>query len=217
MARHFKNLNKNAVIVDEEKYYNLSTSRWNKILPSDSIYLDEYRVYGNKDEIDRFKAINIFRFPIYDPPLNTQFCNLTEFDLCGLFTKARITEVIDGDTVSLSFLVPTTYLMSERSIYFSGLSRIFKFLRPKKIGLNFRCRLYGIDTPEMSTDKGVEARKKVIKFFEGLNNRVYVEFGNRDKYGRLLVILYQDRGKTISINELFVNTGIANRYYGGHK
>lgn len=215
MARHFKNLNKQAVIIDEEKYYNLSTSRWNKLKPSAMEYLEDYRVYGTKEEIERFKTINIFPFKIYDPPVNHDFYNLNEFNLCGLFTKCRINEVIDGDTVSISFLIPMKYLMAEKSLYFSGgFSKLFK---PKKVGMRFRCRLYGIDTPEMSTDKGVEARKKVVTFYEGLNNKVYAELGNRDKYGRLLVILYQDKAKKISINELFINTGIGNRYYGGHK
>ena len=96
-------------------------------------------------------------------------------------------------------------------------------------------RLYGIDTPELrgsQKELGLTARNYLINTLTNIviddnNTRndirnminkdthmIEVLFGDFDKYGRPLAIIYKDN---ININEMLVKDGYAKEYDGGTK
>ena len=96
-------------------------------------------------------------------------------------------------------------------------------------------RLYGIDTPELrgsQKELGLKARNYLINKLTDIviddnNTRndirdminkdthmIEVLFGDFDKYGRPLAIIYKDN---ININEMLVKDGYAKEYDGGTK
>jgi len=120
---------------------------------------------------------------------------------------AFVTHVYDGDTVHIQFV-------------FEGKVR------------RVRCRLYGIDAPELAISKsdldrdakkelGLRAKNKLIEILQAANRRYYViaevqkEF---DKYGRILAKLYIVRGNDIvDVSAEMIRTNNAKPYFGGKK
>lgn len=98
------------------------------------------------------------------------------------FEVAKVTRVIDGDTIEIE---PSTG---------SGQAR------------GERVRYIGIDTPETVDPRkpvqcfGVEASKKNKELVEGKTVRLEKDITDKDKYGRLLRYVY--------VNDLFVNLGL---------
>lgn len=103
----------------------------------------------------------------------------------GLRKKGKILKVIDGDTVDL-VLEGETYRR--------------------------RCRLAGIDAPDNDRK---EAKKSATQFLESLvlGKIVSVACGKWDKYGRLLVTLYNPQ----DVNQSMIEYGHAVPYDGGKK
>jgi endonuclease YncB( thermonuclease family) len=108
-------------------------------------------------------------------------------------------------------------------------------LAHNKITRLYKCRLAGIDTPEMKgADKknAMAARDFLIELITGVaisanatrreaqqhlyrhRKLVKIECGEWDKYGRLLVKLY---ASAKCINEALVQVGMAKKYDGGTK
>lgn len=101
-----------------------------------------------------------------------------------------------------------------------------------------RCniRLYGINTPETRTRDldekvmGYQAKDRLVQLLEENDNKFVLESKGLDKYGRSLGVLwtgyhevatYADTSGTrpveISLNELMVNEGLAEEYFGGKR
>lgn len=101
-----------------------------------------------------------------------------------------------------------------------------------------RCniRLHGINTPETRTRDlkekamGLQAKERLVQLLEENGNKFVLESMGLDKYGRSLGILwagyhevatYADTSGTrpveISINDLLVNEGLADEYFGGKR
>ena len=74
----------------------------------------------------------------------------------------------------------------------------------KKTGEVIKIRLFGIDAPEISQDYGYESKVALMNMIKGKN--IEVENREKDKYGRLLGIIYHE-GK--NINEEMVKQGYA--------
>ena len=76
-----------------------------------------------------------------------------------------------------------------------------------------RCRMAGMNSPEMSTPQGEPARLHFRELNEkyGLHNRGIVEILGRDNYGRLLINLWgtADSGKPVNINQQMIDDGFA--------
>ncbi len=112
------------------------------------------------------------------------------------FSRAKVVQIYDGDTITINAL--------HRGMFNS-----------------FKCRIYGINTPEIK-DGGTIARDylrdkllgKIVNI-EVLNNkrdekgRLY-----REKYGRLLVNINYD-GENIATH--MIKRGYAKPYFGGKK
>ena len=103
----------------------------------------------------------------------------------GVRKRGKILKVIDGDTVDL-------VLQGE------------KYRR--------RCRLAGIDAPDNDRK---EAKKSATEFLQSLilNRTLTVACGKWDKYGRLLVTLYNPQ----NVNQTMIEHGHAVPYDGGKK
>ena len=115
----------------------------------------------------------------------------------GVVIETKVSSVYDGDTVTL--IVPFEH----------------KFFKTK-------CRLMGIDTPELRTRDpkekaaGMAARDYLRSLIA--EKHVWVECGGYDKYGRLLGTLYLNASlEKPSVNERMLQEGHAKSYFGGTK
>lgn len=94
--------------------------------------------------------------------------------------------------------------------------------------IKYRCRCYGYDSPEMKPLLSKENREQEIaaahkakeRFTEllqrGTNGLVEIHCGDFDKYGRILVTVYNE-SEAISINSTMLTEGHGKTYMGGHK
>lgn len=138
--------------------------------------------------------------------------NTPIFSLDGLKLKAKVIDIYDGDTITLAF-----YINNEIK--------------------SFKCRLYGIDTPELKgnqSDLGIRSRNKLIEYITNGKtilqpniiytrdniktickenyNLVTIQCGHFEKYGRLLITIFNKDG--ININQQLINHGFAKPYFG---
>ena len=115
--------------------------------------------------------------------------------------EAKVVDVYDGDTVTIAFkLGKIPYLM--------------------------RCRLFGIDAPELKPPKDRINREKEIADAITAKNRLselclnkvcYVVCNGWDKYGgRILGTIYTEKGG-VNLNEKMVKEGMAQLYDGKKK
>jgi endonuclease YncB( thermonuclease family) len=115
----------------------------------------------------------------------------------GCVIETKVINVYDGDTVTL--IVPFE-------------TKFFKC----------KCRLMGIDTPELRTRDprekaaGIAARDSLRSLIA--DKHVWVECGGYDKYGRLLGTIYLTAAlEKPSVNEQMLLQGHAKSYFGGTK
>lgn len=124
---------------------------------------------------------------------NCNMENTENFSLRGKSMKVKVLDVYDGDTITLAFKF-------ERSFY-------------KK-----RCRVYGVNCPEIKTKnkeekkKGEEAREYLKKIV--LGKILKVDFEGEDKYGRLLGIVYVQNER---LDLKLIREGYGVEYFGGKK
>lgn len=149
---------------------------------------------------------------------------LCNFTLLGLRVKARVLDVIDGDTIDIAFFLPTTFLTQ------SHLQGRGKDVRVVQAGLVFegdrgfvvryRCRLNGIDAAEKETAQGQKATQLTREKYASLGNIIYVLTTGMDKYGRLLIEAYEDPQYQRGLNRFLIGyqdpiLGVLAVAYGG--
>jgi endonuclease YncB( thermonuclease family) len=125
------------------------------------------------------------------------------FTFDGLCTYALPCHIYDGDTFSAIFYHE---------------DRLIKY----------RCRCLGYDSPEIKPHKDIENREKLIELAHRAKNRftelltkhpskmVYIQFHGFDKYGRILVDVY-NKVDSRSINEIMIEENHGKIYDGGKK
>ena len=122
-----------------------------------------------------------------------------EFTLDGTTATAKVVHVYDGDTIHVVLVV---------------FNRLYKF----------KCRLAGLDTPELKVSRHDPHRElhrqaglKVTDYVRRLINQqvVRLRIHQYDKYGRLLCDVYLYNG--VSLNQLLLNKRLAVPYDGGTK
>jgi len=135
--------------------------------------------------------------------------DVEEFSLKNKSFIGKVVDVYDGDTCKIVF-------------YLDG--KLVKF----------SCRLNGIDTPELKPFKTKVNREEEIEKAKKCRDRlielccgnvdvvssdkiVYIRCDDFDKYGRLLVKIYETKEGDCSINEILVKEGLAKCYDGGKK
>ena len=120
------------------------------------------------------------------------------FTLKGNRYPCRIVSVYDGDTCTALFKMDK------------------KFVK-------FKIRMLGYDSPEMKPRLNIPDRDQIkenaIAAKEALilktkNEKIILECGDWDKYGRLLGTLYNGN---LNINEWMIESGYGYRYNGGKK
>ena len=120
------------------------------------------------------------------------------FTLEGSFVQGKIVDVYDGDTVKI------VLNLSINSNYF-----------------RWNCRLSGINTPEIRTKNAKEKEFGLLvrdKLKERIENKILlIKCGEFDKYGRLLVEIYENNGQLFSINNWLIENNYAKPYDGGTK
>jgi endonuclease YncB( thermonuclease family) len=120
------------------------------------------------------------------------------FTLEGSFVQGKIVDVYDGDTVKI------VLNLSINQDYF-----------------RWNCRLSGINTPEIRTKNTKEKEFGLLvrdKLKERIENKILlIKCGEFDKYGRLLVEIYENNGQLFSINNWLIENNYAKPYDGGTK
>ena len=120
------------------------------------------------------------------------------FTLERSFVQGKIVDVYDGDTVKIVLNLPIN------SQYF-----------------RWNCRLSGINTPEIRTKNIKEKEFGLLvrdKLKERIENKILlIKCGEFDKYGRLLVEIYENNGELFSINNWLIENNYAKPYDGGTK
>lgn len=119
--------------------------------------------------------------------------NTPELSFRGMRMMCKVVSVYDGDTIKVVFPL---------------MGRLYKW----------NCRLNGVDTPEIRTKNALE---KEFGYFvrdqlreKLLNQVIYIDCGNFDKYGRLLVTPYC---KGMNVCSWLIENGYAFQYGGGKK
>lgn len=121
--------------------------------------------------------------------------NAPIFSLNGYVVEGKVTSVYDGDSVTIIFPFHNEFY-------------------------TWKCRLSGIDTPELRTknlkEKEYGYKVRDILREKILNKKVTINCGPFDKYGRLLttIICIEDN---CNINEWLINNKYAVKYDGGTK
>ncbi len=117
------------------------------------------------------------------------------FTVDGDWLQCKVIDVYDGDTVTIIFPFSGSHYKD-------------------------KCRLFGIDTPELRTKNteekvaGIAARDWLRERI--LNKVIWIEFKGKDKYGRFMGNLYEKKDGE-SINMILVQNGMACTYDGGKK
>ncbi len=144
--------------------------------------------------------------------LNATLKNTKEHSFIGQINKCVIIDCYDGDTCTIAMFISKNQIQ------------------------NFKCRLQGLDTPEIKSEnrklaedarnylislatetnfKGYNKTKKEIQeYLQNHKKILKIECGGWDKYGRLLGTLYiHDK----NINQKLLQEGHAKPYSGGKK
>ncbi len=142
----------------------------------------------------RFSCYNINM----DVPIDWSKVDKTvkQFGFDGEVKQAKVVDVYDGDTCKVVFPV---------------LRKLYKF----------NCRILGVDTPEIRT-RNKEEKEYGLKVRDKLRERildkvVWIECGDFDKYGRLLIDIKNPLLEGEKISEWLIKNKYAFAYNGGKK
>jgi endonuclease YncB( thermonuclease family) len=121
--------------------------------------------------------------------------NAPPFTLNGVQLECKVVDVYDGDTITIIFPFYGNYYKD-------------------------KCRLFGIDTPEVRT-KNLEEKAAGLNAKEWLKQKilyktVIIDFKGKGKYGRLMGDVYE-KNNNVSINTELIQKGMAYSYDGGKK
>jgi endonuclease YncB( thermonuclease family) len=182
--------NKEVTNLDEEEVINLDDDDMNKLLDKQPKHKD----YLKKDDKIYLKSI---RDKLYETD------KYEYFSFAGKTFYAGACNIYDGDTFSIIFL---------------NNNEVVKY----------RCRCIGYDSPEMKPSLSNPNREKEKALAILAKNRliellskhesglVFIECFEFDKYGRILVKVYNMIDEK-SINEIMVEEGHGKNYDGGKK
>ena len=185
-----KKLDENKQTNLNEEVINLDDDDMNKLLDKQPKHKD----YLKKDDKIYLKSIK-------DKLYENDKCDY--FSFIGKTFYARACNIYDGDTFSIIFLHNNEVI-------------------------KYRCRCLGYDSPEMKPSLSNPNRDKEKELALNAKNRftelltkhesglVFVECFEFDKYGRILVRVY-NMIDTKSINEIMIEEGHGKNYDGGKK
>lgn len=185
------------VFPEKERWYNLDTKRHIKEDNRKGFEYDQnFKICGKLESvrkmIDRMMSLELIIHP-----QGTAFNNKAAaipFDnkatgraFGGKFVEAQIVNVIDAETVVLTFVIES--LSSGKSI---------------NTGYTESCRMLGIDSGEKHDSNGLIAKK--VRAMLERNRIVYAILDHFDnKLGFLPVILYMDKGRKQNISKMILD------------
>lgn len=122
--------------------------------------------------------------------------NIPWLSLNGQNFYGKVIDVYDADTITI----------------------VFPFeKKPYKV----KCRLSGIDSPEIRTTNDKEKQAAIIARDwlrnKILNKKLWFECSDFDKYGRVLIKIYMKQSDVLSINQELINMNFAYNYDGNKK
>jgi len=160
-----------------------------------------------------------------------QMSSLCPWSLTSLILKVKTNEIIDGDTLYISFFLPLIQLGANRKI--SGKIKTPILIPDSNISnmenygmfIKIKCRMYGYDAQEKNTPEGQLAKHLFEEKIKYHNRKFWALFLDPEKYGRTLLILYpridgQDLQKSNSLNEYMASLAdqnLTSTYLGGTK
>ena len=137
------------------------------------------------------------------------------------FYHARVTKVINGDTVELAIRI---YWDAPMMLY---RARLFGINAPEIHPAGLNKETSKLDTPEVRAlkkekEKGVVAKMYLERLMRDYGPGVGIHTKGNDKYGRLLVDVYANnifnfRRDAVNINKMMVDGGHAVSYDGGKR
>lgn len=151
---------------------------------------------------------------------------LCNFSFNGLMAKARLMYLVDGDTFDLAFFCPLDIFTKKIT---EGKKQGPRAILNADGGLfvKRRCRLYGLDAAEHNTVRGPIAtqlfKDYTLKGGDVKEWYVYIQCFGDDKYGRLLVKIYEDSQFTKPLEDKLLAYrhseygAVYNSYYGKTK
>lgn len=127
---------------------------------------------------------------------NKNIENTSKFSLIGSSCYVRVIDVYDGDTITIIFQFANNFYHK-------------------------KCRIHGIDTPEIRT-KNIEEKKAGYEAKEFLKKMIlgkilWANFSKEDKYGRLLARLSYEKDSKETIDQIMIKNGHGYVYEGGKK
>lgn len=160
---------------------------------------------------------------VMDELKNIKSSDIPEFSLNGIKTSGKIVEIYDGDTCKIVLL--NNNILQKFNCRINGIDTpemkppLSKPNREIEIKNAHRCRnrliqLCTSTNISMNTDVDSDVKKVSL---DTNTKIVYVECLEFDKYGRLLVNIYDQDSPKISYNDILINEGFAKKYNGGTK
>jgi endonuclease YncB( thermonuclease family) len=145
------------------------------------------------------------------------------FSLNGLNTFGKVVEIYDGDTCKIILYYNQEFY--KFTCRLNGLDTpemkplLSKLNRDNEIINAYKCRNKLIQLcTNCECDINTMDKKAIIKNLLDTNNKIiYVKCLEFDKYGRLLVELYNDENYEKSFNQILIDENFAVPYDGGTK
>ena len=156
--------------------------------------------------------------------INIKCEEINEFSLNNIKTLGKVVDIYDGDTCKIVLVINN--ILYKFNCRLTGLDtpeikpHLTKCNRETEILEAYKCRNKLI---QLSTNCDIDLesnfkKKDCTKLFE-LNTKIITVLCHEfDKYGRLLVSLYDnDNDNQISYNDILINDSFAKKYDGKHK
>ena len=154
---------------------------------------------------------------------NIKCGDINEFSLNNIKTVGKIVDIYDGDTCKIVIIINNLlYKFTCRLISLDTPEMkppLTKNNRELEINNAYKCRnkLIQLST-SCNIDIDSNIKKQYCKELLNTNTKIITVLCHEfDKYGRLLVSLYNNEEDIISYNDILITEGFAKKYDGKHK
>lgn len=144
-----------------------------------------------------------------------------ELSMSGIKSYGRLVDIYDGDSIKVILPVFGSYY--KFTIRLDGIDTCeirSKDTVLQEYAIKARDRLFELltnNTPYTKVYTKIDAKKDIKKLLDTEVYLVWVECGNKDKYGRILANIYKDKGSTQSMSSILLEEKLAYRYEGKTK
>jgi len=155
--------------------------------------------------------------------INIKYNDIEQFNLIGLKTIGKIVDLYDGDTCRIILVFHN--MLYKFNCRIAGLDTpemkplLTKLNRDIEIINAHKCRnkLLNLTTNCVCADDIIMKKNECKKLLENNTKLINIECFEFDKYGRLLVKIFNDEKSNKSINDILIEEGFAKKYDGGKK